>query len=280
MAHSIRSNIVDYKIGKIIWSETETWDGVEDSEVVNNDKSRLDATVTIKAWSASEWGCWYLANDYLGMLDIKDEKRFFPEPFRFKGQEWNGKGCRVEITCIPARKPGLDCQLVLKAMAKTFLEESWETYISNEDEDRREKERSGEIPFDPVLRPRPAMPTPSKRLLEECDLYALDLYERIRIVWSSRVDAIVEPWKQINEYAYRRRGKPESYLDVWGHYAVMSCIGHGVSWEDSHDPILWIDSIHGKQAELDASYEREDKVTLLLSIEAPQWEAEEQSEIR
>ena len=271
---------MDYKIGKIIWSETETWDGKEDSEVVGKHKGTIADNITIKAWSASEWGCWFLANDYLGMLDIKDEKKFFPEPFRFKGQEWDGKGYRVEITCIPARKPGLDCQLVLKAMAKTFLEDSWDSYALNVEEDRSAAMVAGTIPFDPVLRPRPAMPTPSKRLLEECDIAALDLYERIRIVWSSRVDAIVEPWRVVTFHAYRKKAPVEKWLEVWGYYAVMTCIGHGVAWGDSLPEVVWIDSIHGKQAELRAGYEREDKVTLLLSIEAPQWEAEEQSEIR
>lgn len=54
------------------------------------------------------------------------------------------------------------------------------------------------------------------------------LYGRIRQAWG------VEPWVVLRNNDIDR----DAALD-WAHYAVMTAAGHGVSWEDNHEPLLF-----------------------------------------
>lgn len=62
------------------------------------------------------------------------------------------------------------------------------------------------------------------------------LYGRIWQAWGA------DPWLVlVNNGIKSSAGK--NGAESWGHYAVMSAIGHGVSWEDSHDELVWVEDV-------------------------------------
>jgi hypothetical protein len=54
------------------------------------------------------------------------------------------------------------------------------------------------------------------------------LYGRIAQAWGA------EPWLLVHHY-----DDSDDAYQTWGHYAVMSALGHGVCWEDDHDTLRW-----------------------------------------
>ena len=66
------------------------------------------------------------------------------------------------------------------------------------------------------------------------------LYGRIAQAWGS------EPWILVSrafepggpdKWSYKASAVTDEDCRLWGHYAVMSAVGHGVSWEDSHNAL-------------------------------------------
>lgn len=63
------------------------------------------------------------------------------------------------------------------------------------------------------------------------------LYGRIEQAWGA------DPWLVLHWNGYDEtseepgRDEMRNVLNMWGHYAIMSLVGHGVSWEDDHDTL-------------------------------------------
>lgn len=66
------------------------------------------------------------------------------------------------------------------------------------------------------------------------------LYGRIAQAWG------VDPFVVL---AYHNDVTSSKDAKRWAHLAVMSVVGHGVSWEDDHGPLTWA----GKPLSLDAA---------------------------
>lgn len=75
---------------------------------------------------------------------------------------------------------------------------------------------------------------------EDWLIAAAILYGRIAQEWG------MDPWSALFNAGQLDEGT------TWGHYAVMSAVGHGVSWEDDHEPLTRYDFSKGYDVELDA----------------------------
>lgn len=73
---------------------------------------------------------------------------------------------------------------------------------------------------------------------EDWLIEAAILYGRIAQEWGT------DPWS-----ALFRAGQLDE-APTWGHYAVMPAVGHGVSWEDDHEPLTYFDFAKGQDVEL------------------------------
>lgn len=112
---------------------------------------------------------------------------------------------------------------IIRSMARTLIVESFASW-SDENPERGEPymARGGQDWMDTT----PAM---SPACQEAALIEAAVLYGRIKQSWGT------EPWILVHQHGGVHGGsRCEQDLKDWGHYAVMTCIGHGVAWEDDH----------------------------------------------
>jgi hypothetical protein len=92
------------------------------------------------------------------------------------------------------------------------------------------------------------------------------MYAAIREKWQAETgNVFVEPWACLVGWVIRNDelGRFDQFLKKWAHYAVMSAIGSGVSWEDDNTPL---------QA-LNMSSELVEVEIRGLNFEIPEWDA-------
>jgi hypothetical protein len=115
---------------------------------------------------------------------------------------------------------------VIRSMARTLIVESFASWADeNGEKAKHYTARGGQDWMDTT----PAM---SPECQEAALIEAAVLYGGIKHAWSS------EPWILVQQHAKREGCGPNGEriaLQLWGHYAVMTCLGHGVAWEDDHD---------------------------------------------
>jgi hypothetical protein len=85
------------------------------------------------------------------------------------------------------------------------------------------------------------MPAAAEHVATEAHIRALELHRKIIEQWTKQLDRgfQIGPWALIFVWAYNR-GMLEQFddlLEEWAHNAVMSGVGHGVSWEDNREPL-------------------------------------------
>lgn len=86
-------------------------------------------------------------------------------------------------------------------------------------------------------------PEPSDAVREDARAAAVRLYAAVLAAPGGYdpAPALIR-WVAVNDpshYWAKRYGytTPEAAARCWGHYAVMSAIGHGVSWDDDNEPL-------------------------------------------
>lgn len=143
---------------------------------------------------------------------------------------------------------------IINSMARTLFVLSYtdwcDTWDEANDPERRPADaisaRSGEDWFDVA---------PDGYVSEDCARLAAVLYGRIWQAWGA------DPWLVLywndhtGDTAAGRRA-----LHDWGHYAIMSLLGHGVCFEDVHD------TLRGPPSDPDREYE-----VPCLNIDVPVW---------
>lgn len=119
---------------------------------------------------------------------------------------------------------------VIRSMARTLVVTSFADWC--DEEEQRGKEIPGRAgPQQNWMNTAPEM---SAACREAALIEAAVLYGRIKQAW------FAEPWILVQRYTdhaqFNTMGKRDGDKDLctWGHYAVMSCLGHGVCWEDDH----------------------------------------------
>ncbi len=134
----------------------------------------------------------------------------------------------------PNNRPQFNAADIIASMARTLEVCSYMSWCDTWDETDDQTDRpeacvsagSGEDWFD-VAPERDASDLEDYGVSWERD--AAILYGRIWQAWG------VDPWLALANSGIVSRDDARS----WGHYAVMSALGHGVSWEDSHDELWW-----------------------------------------
>lgn len=112
---------------------------------------------------------------------------------------------------------------VIRSMARTLIVESFASWSDENGEKAKPyMARGGQDWMDTT----PAM---TSECQEAALIEAAVLYGAIKQAWGA------EPWILLQGYA--DGAEYEKYAKAWGHYAVMTCLGHGVAWEDSHTPL-------------------------------------------
>jgi len=115
---------------------------------------------------------------------------------------------------------------IIRSMARTLIVESfasWAEKSENAAQAQAYQAKGGQDWMDTT----PAM---SPKCQEAALLEAAVLYGAIKQAWGT------EPWILVHTYSGMDHDQD---LKDWGHYAVMSCIGHGVCWEDSHTKLVF-----------------------------------------
>ena len=127
---------------------------------------------------------------------------------------------------------------VIRAMSRTLIVTAWADWCEDEEQVKRgvPTAHGGQdwMDFTPPM-------------TAECQQAALIeaavLYGSIKQAWGT------EPWILVHHYIEANSADEAETYRIWGHYAVMSCLGHGVSWEDDHEKLQSL----GKEYDLHGS---------------------------
>lgn len=114
---------------------------------------------------------------------------------------------------------------VIRSMARTLIVESFASWCDepgNAAQAEPYRAAGGQDWMDTT----PAM-SPSCR--EAALIEAAVLYGRIKQSWGT------EPWILVQGHTDKHGVSHAQDFKGWGHYAVMTCIGHGVAWEDDRE---------------------------------------------
>jgi hypothetical protein len=131
-------------------------------------------------------------------------------------------------------------QVILDEMADTLFVLCWANYA-----DENHLSRSGQ-------NYRDYMPTPADWLKEEATNKAADMYAHIETLWQEQThNPYLDVVDLIATWANKHGEDIMPTLKRWASDAVMSGVGHGVSWEDDHDPILALDHATGQVIEVE-----------------------------
>lgn len=109
---------------------------------------------------------------------------------------------------------------VIRSMARTLIVESFASWADENGEKAKPYVAQGGQDW---MDTTPAM-TPECQ--EAALIEAAVLYGRVKQEWNN------EPWILVQGHAGGEPYDSEDDFRTWGHYAVMTCLGHGVAWED------------------------------------------------
>lgn len=120
---------------------------------------------------------------------------------------------------------------IIKYMQDTFLLEAWSDYSDEHGLTYSDQNFTVE-----------SMPEPKQWVQEEAQKAAEDLYERITTNWRKETsdpnaDLATIVWN--NWLTNGGNNTLDKWLENWAYYATMSGMGHGISWEDDHESIVW-----------------------------------------
>lgn len=85
------------------------------------------------------------------------------------------------------------------------------------------------------------LPEAAEHVQTEAAVMAIQIYQAIRAQFKEQSgEQAAEPWACLLGWAYaeERLGDYEEIIESWCHDAVMSAIGHGVSWEDDNSSLV------------------------------------------
>ena len=118
-------------------------------------------------------------------------------------------------------------EVIIRAMTRMLIVESFADW-AEEDENADAAEpyvaRGGQDWMDTT----PAM---SPACQEAALIEAAILYGCIKQSWG------MEPWVLVQRHADKHGASGDGDGRGWGSDAVMTCLGHGVAWEDDHPPL-------------------------------------------
>jgi hypothetical protein len=116
---------------------------------------------------------------------------------------------------------------IIRAMARTLIVEAFADWAEEPENAAQAKPYSAGGGQD-WMDTTPAM---SPACQEAALIEAAVLYGAIKQTWK------MEPWILVQGHTDKHGVTPDRAFKDWGHYAVMTCLEHGVAWEDSYAPL-------------------------------------------